>query len=157
MRRPLETVLFWPRVRLTRKVPVVEAEELVVRYAGKPEYQPLLVRNATRVAQHSYHFFHEDQAFLWYLLQAVLSDLYSISLRAKLNLRRLLNETYGDSMIFKEFDQRIQFLLEISEALKDLMQKVEKIAESTENYSIEIGKELGIRLPSIFIDLQYGA
>jgi hypothetical protein len=154
MRRPLETVLLWPRVRLTQKVPLIEAEELVTRYADEPEYQPILVKSATRVTEHSYFYFREDEAHLWNLLRAIVSNMYSVSLRTKLNLRRLLNDAYGDSLIFKEFDRKIEFLFDISKDLKDLTLKVEKIAESTKNYSIEIGEVLGIKLPSTSIDLQ---
>jgi len=154
MRRPLETVLLWPRVRLTQKVPLIEAEELVTKYADKPEYQPVLVKSATRVAQHSYFYFREDEALLWNLLQAIISNMYSISLRTRLNLRRLLNDAYGDSLVFKEFDRKIEFLFDISKDLKDLALKVEKIAESSKNYSIEIGEALGIKLPSTSVDLQ---
>ncbi len=154
MRRPLETVLLWPRVRLTQKVPLVEAEELVTRYANEPRYQPILVKSATRVTRHSYFYFSEDEVHLWNLLQAILSDVYSVSLRTKLSLRRLLNDVYGDSLIFKEFDRKIEFLFEISRDLKDLALKVEKIAESTKNYSVEIGDALGIKLPGTSVDLQ---
>jgi hypothetical protein len=49
---------------------------------------------------------------------------------------------------------KIEFLFDISKDLKDLALKVEKMAESTKNYSIEIGEALGIKLPSTSVDLQ---
>jgi len=141
--------LVWPpRVRLTQKVPLVETEKLVVRFAEKPEYQPILVANTKRVAQHSYYSFCEDEIILWNLLHAIISDMYTVSLRTQLYLRRLLNDTYGDSLIFKEFERKIEFLMEISKELKDLSRKVERVADTTKNYSLEIGQELGIKLPN---------
>lgn len=152
MRRPLETVMVWPpRVRLTQKIPIVETEELVMRFAEKPDYQPILVANTKSVAQQSYYSFCEDEIILRNLLRAIISDMYTVSLRAQLYLRRLLNDTYGDSLVFKEFEDKIQFLMEISKELEVLSKKVEQVANTTKDYSLEIGEELGIKLPRTLI------
>jgi len=107
----------------------------------------MLLANAKRVAEHSYNFFCEDEIILWNLVRALVSDTYTVSLRTQLYLRRLLGDTYGDSLAFKNFEKKIEFLSDTSEALRDLLGRVEQLADTTQNYSLEIGQQLGIRVP----------
>ena len=147
MPRPLETLLSLPRVRLANRVPILETETLVRRLLDRTEYQPKLVKNAFEVSRGSAHQFSMDDQGLSALLKEINSAEYIVTKRSKKVMEEMLNGIYGDGFVFKEFENEIEPLCQISQALRQVSKLADTLADKTKEESIDVARALMIDLP----------
>jgi len=147
MPRPLETLLSLPRVRLANRVPILETETLVRRLVDRTEYQPKLVKNAFEVSRGSAHQFSMDDQGLSALLKEINSAEYIVTKRSKKAMEEMLNGIYGDGFVFKEFENEIEPLCQISQALRQVSKLADTLADKTKEESIDVARALMIDLP----------
>ncbi len=147
MPRPLETILSLPRVRLVSKVPVVETERLVQLYVDKPRFRPTLIQHATDVARGSYFQFSRDEASLRHVITVVNTNRYVVTRKSRLAMSDLVNDVYGDGVIYKRFDRTIEPLIESSEILWKVSELAESKADSAAEQSLDVARLLGLSIP----------
>jgi len=144
MPRPIETLLSLPRVRLFAKVPILETEELVRRFLSRTEYQPRLVKDAYGVSKGSAEQFSSDDQSLSALLEEAESGDYVVTRRSREVLENLLGGIYQDGAIYKDFEQEIQPLCEISRPLREITKIADNLADRTKEESIDVARALMI-------------
>jgi hypothetical protein len=147
MPRPLETLLSLPRVRLANRVPILETETLVRRLVDRTEYQPKLIKNAFEVSRGSAHIFSKDDQGLSTLLKEINSAEYIVTKRSKKVMEEMLNGIYGDGFVFKEFENEIEPLCQISQPLRQVSKLADSLADKTKEESIDVARALMIDLP----------
>jgi hypothetical protein len=147
MPRPLESLLSLPRLRLANRVPILEAERLVKQFVDLPEYQPKLVKNAFEVSRSSANQFSMDDDGLTTLLEEIGSAKYVVTKRSKKVMEEMLNGIYGDGFVFKEFENEIEPLCQISQSLRQVSKLADSLADKTKEESIDVARALMIDLP----------
>ena len=118
MPRPIESLLSLPRVRLFDRVPILETENFVRRFLGQRGYEIKLVRSALEVSEGSARQFSSDDQGLSTLLKEINSAEYIVTKRSKLLMKELLNGIYDDGFLFKEFEEHIEPLCQLSHKLQ---------------------------------------
>lgn len=146
MQRPIETILMIPRVRLAKKVPIVETEKLIKLYLDKIGYYPKLINHAFEVLKKSYVYFCKDDNDLVYLIEAINSGNYTVSYKSKIVLSNMLQEIIFDNSLFKEFNNTLKPLFKISRMLRELSLLTSLKLNSIENHISKIDKLLGLSL-----------
>lgn len=147
MRIPLETILTLPRVKLTRRVPIIEAEKLVKFYVDKPRYHSMLLKHTKKVTGQSYVYFCDDETSLLGLMAAVNSKDYAVSVKSQVVLSDLLTDVYDDSLTFKNFEENIEPLIDISSDLEEMTSLTDQKAYSTRRYAKDLGDLIGVKVP----------
>jgi hypothetical protein len=147
MPRPLETTFLFNRVRLEYIVPLSDLEKFIEKNIHR--YHSVL--NITISAVYfSYEYFSYDNNFLANLLKNLLSKDYEITFKIQALLYRQLNDIYNDSEKFENFERKINPLLEFSTELKNLTELADSEAQTAKAYSEDIGKIIGVKVPSFF-------
>jgi len=147
MPRPLESLFTLPRVRLVHRVPILETERLIERLGDHARYRARLARNALQVSEGSAQQFHRDDQGLLTLLQEIHSADYIVTKRSKEIMERMLKGIYGDGLIFKEFEQRIEPLYDVSRDLQRVSKFADSLADKTKEESLDVARALLIQLP----------
>ncbi len=143
----METILTIPRVKLTRRVPLVETEKLVNFHVERPSYHPMLVKRTTEVMERSYMYFCKDETYLLSLMAAVNSNEFTVSVRTQMALSTMLTDVYSDGLTFKGFEDSIEPLLELSQSLEEMTKLTDKKVDDNSCYAEEIGELIGVKIP----------
>jgi len=147
MPRPIETLLSLPRLRLADRVPIIETENLVRQLADHEEYRPKLVQRAYDVSTGSAHQFSQDDRGLSTLLEEIHAAEYIVTKRSKTMLEGMLNGICGDGLIFKEFENTIEPLCQLSQPLRHMSKLADNLADRTKEESLDLARALLIDLP----------
>ena len=147
MPRPIETLLSLPRVRLFDRVPILETQELVRRFIGRPQYQPKLVNPTIEVSQASAKQFSSDDEGLSTLLNEINSAEYVVTERSRKVMEEMLGGICDDGSLFKKFEQQIGPLCELSRNLFQVSKMADSLADRTKEESIDVARALMIDLP----------
>jgi len=146
--RPIETLLSFPRVRLIDRVPIVETQQYVTRFLDRTEYRPRLVQQALKVSDGSACQFSTDDKGLSTLLHEMGSAEYVVTKRSKQVVEEMLNGICADGRVFKEFEDRIQPLCQISPPLRQVSNFADSLADKTKEESLDVARALLIQLPT---------
>lgn len=146
MRRPLETILSLPRVRLVNKVPLVETEELIELYIDKRRYRGVLVRHATKVTEGAYIEFVRDDESLTSIIDEINKEDFFVTRKARAAIRELVTGIYGDGIIFKQFEAKIKPLFTDSAELEEITKITDRVADSTKEHSLDVARLVGVSI-----------
>jgi len=146
--RPIETLLSFPRVRLIDKVPIVETQQYVTRFLDRIEYRPRLVQQALKVSDRSACQFSTDDKGLSTLLHEMDSTEYVVTKRSKQVVEEILNGICADGRIFKEFEDSMQPLCQVSPPLRQVSTLADSLADKTKEESLDVARALLIQLPT---------
>jgi len=146
--RPIETLLSLPRVRLIDRVPVLETQEYVRRLAPRLQYRCRLVNQAITVSNGCANQFSTDEKGLSVLLDEVDSSEYVVTERSKRVIDNMLNGICADSSVFKDFENTIQPLCEISPNLREVTSVADTHANRAKEQSIDLARALLMPLPT---------
>lgn len=135
-------------MRLIDRVPVLETERYVRRYVGRSEYHTKLVKQALRVSDGSARQFSTDDEGLSTLLHEVDSAEYVVTERSKRTMENMLNGICADGRIFKEFEDCIQPLCDISPPLRNVSSLADTLADKAKEESLDVARALLIQLPT---------
>jgi len=147
MPRPIETLFTLPRVRLIDKVPILETEMQVQRLIDRPNYHFKLAKNALRVSEGSAQQFAVDDNGLLKLLEQIETDEYIVTRRSKRILEEMLKDICGDGAIFKDFENHIQPLYEVSPDLQRVSKFASSLADKTKEETMDVARALLVQVP----------
>ena len=138
MPRPIESLFTLPRVRLFDRVPILETENFVRRFLGQPGYQTKLVESALEVSEGSARQFSSDDEGLSTLLKEISFAEYIVTKRSKRAMEEMLSGIYKDGLLFKEFEEHIEPLCELSHNLERTSRLADSLADMTKEESIDV-------------------
>ena len=147
MPRPIESLLSLPRVRLFDRVPILETENFIKRFIGQPGYQTKLVKSALEVSESSARQFSSDDEGLSTLLKEISSAEHIVTKRSRKAMEEMLTGIYNDGFLFKEFEEHIEPLCELSHKLQRASRLTDSLADMTKEESIDVARALMIDLP----------
>jgi hypothetical protein len=146
--RPIETLLSFPRVRLIDRVPILETQQYVRRFAQRIEYHPRLVKQALSVSKESARQFSTDEEGLSTLLREIDSAEYIVTRRSRPVMEEMLSGICADGRIFEGFEDSIQPLCEISPPLRDASTLADRLADKAKEESLDVARALLLHLPT---------
>ncbi len=147
MPRPIETLLALPRVKLENRVPIIETKAYVRRFMDRTQYQPRLVNRALQVSDGSAQQFSHDDQGLSTLLGELAKTEYAVTNRSLNIIENLLNDICNDGFIYKEFEDEIKPLIEISEPLRQTSHLADSLADKTREETFDLAHLLLIAPP----------
>jgi hypothetical protein len=147
MPRPIESLLSLPRVRLINKVPILETKKMIERFMGRPDYRPKLAKSALQVSEGSAHQFSLDDKGLSTLLEEINTTEYIVTRRSKIIMEEMLEGICEDGLIFKDFENHIKPLYEVSRDLQQVSQLADNLADKTKEESLDVARALLIEIP----------
>jgi hypothetical protein len=119
-----------------------------MRLAARAQYRHRLVNQAIRVSDGSADQFSTDHKGLSVLLEEVNSSEYVVTERSKRVIDDMLNGICADGCVFKEFEDTIQPLCQISSDLTKASAIADDLANSAKEQSIDLARALLIPLPT---------
>ena len=148
MPRPIETLLSLPRVRLIDRVPILETQEYLKRFMNQPEHTPKCINRALQVSEGSARQFSTDDKGLSALLEEIDSAEYVVTKRSRIVMEEMLNGICADGRIFKDFEQEIGPLFELSPHLRNVANVADNLADKTKEESLDLARALLIDIPT---------
>lgn len=152
MPRPIETLLSLPRVRLIDRVPILETEKYLRYFMQRDDYRPNLVRQAFHVSERSAKQFSLDDESLATLLDEIDSAEYVVTKRSRKIMEEMLNGICADGAVFKEFEEQIKSLCDISQPLREVSQLADGLADRATEESMDVARALLIPVPNRNVD-----
>jgi hypothetical protein len=147
MSRPIETLLALPRVKLTDRVPIIETQAYIHRAMNQNPYQMNLINRALQVSGRSAKQFSNDDQGLTTLLSELNSNEYAVTKHSVAILQNLINDICSDGFIYREFENEIEPLTELSEPLRQTSKLAGNLADKTREETFDLAHMLLIAPP----------
>lgn len=142
MKRPIETLLTLPRVKLERRIPISEFTRSLQFYS-----LDLILKYAREISERSKRIFYLDETVLSAILTGLIEG-YKVTLRSQVLLRELLTDVYHDARKFSVYEQKISPYRRIDIKLDfETSQALDK-AEECKGYAEDIGDLMSMKIPA---------
>jgi hypothetical protein len=128
-------------------VPILEKENFIKHFIGQPGYQTKLVKSALEVSESSARQFSSDDEGLSTLLREISSAEYIVTKLSRKAMEEMLNGIYKDGFLFKDFEEHIEPLCELSQKLQRVSGLADSLADMTKEEFIDVARALMIDLP----------
>jgi len=125
----------------------LETQEYIRRLAPRVQYRCRLVNHGIAASNGCANQFSTDEKGLSVLLDEVDSSEYVVTERSKRVIGSMLNGICADGSVFKDFQNTIQPLCEISPSLREASSVADTHASRAKEQSIDLARALLMPLP----------
>jgi len=115
---------------------------------NRQDYRPRLLKHAFSVSRGSAEQFSTDDQGLQVLLERLGSEQYIVTKRSERVMEEMLSGICEDGAIYKEFEEEIEPLCDLSARLREMSKLADSLADKTKEESIDVARALTIRLPT---------